>query len=376
MIYLALVSMNGPPLLAAALFLFLGVSCHPTTSSPPAKRLTLLKPRKPSSLAGYAASRGHTVIDGLLLLRRRCQSEVCQGDCCDEGSSCCGDTACCDNDDNCCEGGTCCSGSDRCAVADNGDEGCCPVGEDCSGSPDECDTSGYVPCSNEHFCCPECAARDSDDNPTCVARGGGGQPSIQTLTPTSHAHSLPTSDGSQSQNNGVHNVSVDLSSDTGITWSGDWGSVGSSCSSSRKGKSLSGTGTNSSSGVMSYSFTGPSVYLSFSGSNAWYTVSIDGEEINSVSLSAQNREDCTMIWWRKTDLSSGSHDLEVTVSGVNDTSSSSSDLQQRGLIDWGFDILQLIVTVAASGLLSAGSSNVASWPLVLFSALVCLSPYV
>ncbi|KAJ7101831.1 hypothetical protein C8R43DRAFT_242231 [Mycena crocata] len=113
--------------------------------------------------------------------------------------------------------------------------------------------------------------------------------------------------------------------------------------------------------------TGPCVYLSLSGNNVQYSVSIDGEVTNFVSPSAESQSDCT-IGFSRTGMSSGSHDLQIKVSGV-------SDMRRRGLIEWAFDILQLLITTLASGLLGDASSNVASWPLVLFSALVCLSPY-
>ncbi|KAF7363238.1 hypothetical protein MVEN_00676700 [Mycena venus] len=351
-------------LLVAGLFLFLETSCYPT-NSPSAKRLSPLKPRKLSSLAGQ------TVISGLLVSRQCCGTS----DCCDEGSFCCGDIGCCDTDETCCEGGSCCPGSHFCAVADNGNEGCCPVGQDCSGSPEECDTSGYVPCSNEDFCCPpgQTCSRDSNDSPTCIT--GGGQP--QTLTPTTGPltqYNQPTATRSTQHNqptgtNGFQNVTIDLSSENEITWSGDWASVGSSCSSSGKGRSHSGNDSSSPSGIMSYSFTGPCVYLSLSGSNVQYSVSIDGEEQNFVfpTTHAQSKSNCTL--WSRTDLASGRHNLEIKVYDV-------SDLRRRGPVDWLFDISQLTITIIASGLLGAGSSNVASWPLVLFSALVCISPYV
>ncbi|KAJ7105966.1 hypothetical protein C8R44DRAFT_806329 [Mycena epipterygia] len=319
-------------LLVAGLFLVLGISCHPT-NSPPAKRLTPLARQ--------------TAINGLLVSRQRCESGVCPG-------------------------GQCCPADSQCSDAHNGDEGCCSGGQDCSGPANEC-----VPCSNENFCCPagQTCSRDSNNSPTCIA--GGGQPPTQTLTSTTDDSGTPTQynqptgtggDGSQSQNHGLQNVTIDLSSEAGITWSGDWVSSQSSCSSSGKSRSLSGNGTSSSSGVMSYSFTGPCVYLSLSGTNTQYTISIDGEETSFVSPSTQSQSDCT-IGWSRTDLASGSHNLEIKVSGV-------SDLRRRASIDWAFDILELVITAASSGLLGTASSNVASWPLVLFSALVCISPYV
>ncbi|KAF8212927.1 hypothetical protein K438DRAFT_1928102 [Mycena galopus ATCC 62051] len=354
-------------LLVAGLFFPLSISSHPT-NSPPAKRLTPLEPRKVSSLAGQ------TVLSGLLVSRQG-DGQCCgTSDCCNERSLCCDDMGCCDIDENCCEGGSCCPENYSCAVADNGDEGCCPIGQDCSGSPNECDTSGYVPCSNENFCCPpaQICSRDSNNSPTCIA--GGSQTPIQTVTPTTDDSGPPnqptgtSGGGSESQNQGLQNVTIDLSSEAGITWSGDWVSVGSSCSSSGHGRSLSGDSTDNSSGIMAYSFAGPSVYLSLSGNNTQYTVSIDGEETSFTSPSTQSQSGCT-IGWSRTDMASGNHTLQIKVSSV-------SDLRRRQEeAEWAFDILNLIITADGAGLFGAASSNVASWPLVVFSALVCISPY-
>ncbi|KAF7365974.1 hypothetical protein MVEN_00473300 [Mycena venus] len=219
----------------------------------------------------------------------------------------------------------------------------------------------YDPCSNENFCCPtgQTCSRDSDGNPTC-----GSQP-IQTLTATTD---LSSNQPTGTPNQGLQNVTIDLSSEAGITWSGDWVTVGSSCSSSGKGRSISGNGT-SSLGTMAYSFTGTAAYLSLSGANTEYTVSIDGQETSFKSPSTQSGSDCT-ITWSQTDLPSGSHNLSIKASGV-------TDLRRRGAAGWAFNIVDLIFTAAGSGIFSdAASSNIASWPLFLFPVLVCISPYV
>jgi hypothetical protein len=76
------------------------------------------------------------------------------------------------------------------------------------------------------------------------------------------------------------------------------------------------------------------VYLSLSGSNVRYTVSIDGEEKSYVSPATQSKSNCT-IGWSRTDLASGRHNLEIKVSDVG-------DLRRGGPVDWAFDIAQLM----------------------------------
>jgi hypothetical protein len=46
--------------------------------------------------------------------------------------------------------------SDYCDVVD-GTQGCCEIGKVCTGTSDECDKAGYVPCTNDDFCCREFA---------------------------------------------------------------------------------------------------------------------------------------------------------------------------------------------------------------------------
>ncbi|KAJ7857430.1 hypothetical protein B0H14DRAFT_3135779, partial [Mycena olivaceomarginata] len=177
----------------------------------------------------------------------------------------------------------------------------------------------------------DCAARDSNGNPTC-----GSQP-IQSLTVTTdRSNNQPTG----TPNQGFQNTTIDLSSEAGITWSGDWVTVG-SCSSTGKGRSISGNGTSSSSGSMTYSFTGTAAYLSLSGANTQYTVSIDGQETSFTSPPTQSGSDCT-ITYSQTDLRSGSHNLSIKASSV-------TDMRRRGLggasaAEWAFNIFDLVLT--------------------------------
>ncbi|KAJ7328248.1 hypothetical protein DFH08DRAFT_815755 [Mycena albidolilacea] len=291
--------------LVVGLFLFLGISCH-STNSPPAKRLTLLKPRKVSN-----SLMRQTVIRGLLVSRQHCESEVR----CQEGG-------CCDTDENCCEATIVPSPT-------TGMKDVAPPGRTARDHPmmNATPVMSPVPMKTSAVLLAKLAvARDSDGNPTC-----GSQP-IQTLTVTTGT-----------PNQGNQNVTIDLASEAGITWSGDWVTVG-SCSSS-------GNGT--------------AAYLSLSGANTRYAVSIDGQETSFTSPSTQNGSGCT-ITWSQTDLRSGSHNLTIKASGV-------TDLQRRGgaaAAEWAFNIFDLILTAAGSGIFGdAASSNAVSWPLFIFPAL-------
>ncbi|KAJ7093794.1 hypothetical protein C8R44DRAFT_815137 [Mycena epipterygia] len=217
------------PSLGFVASLLLGVWCDQNNSdneSPPATRLTKLRPSTQNPLQPQGNSRRQTVISGLLVSRQSCEAgfglcsngiccrvggQCCtKGDyCCDPGNWCyatgccktseggCDNLGCCPLGDNCCKGGTCCSPSEYCDVVD-GQQGCCPIGKVCTATGNQCTASDYVPCSNDDFCCPpgDTCYRDSDNNPRCRASGSPTKPPTTTppttTSPTTTTHKMTT----------------------------------------------------------------------------------------------------------------------------------------------------------------------------------------
>ncbi|KAJ6456893.1 hypothetical protein C8R45DRAFT_1185006, partial [Mycena sanguinolenta] len=242
---------------------------------------------------------------------------------------------CCDIGDNCCEGGSCCVSSDYCTVA-NGVSGCCENGKVCTGISNQCDKSGYSPCTNDDFCCPtgQTCFRDSANNPACKdGGGGGGSPTTTTTKETTTTHQTTTTKGTTVTTSmlaassapnavpaapaGSENVVIDVSTDLNITWTGDWVVVPSTCTTGSKSKKVSGNSTNLADGAMSFPFTGTCVYVSVMSLNAQYTITIDGEETDygAPSGATTTPSNCT-FGWSRTNLTAEVHSIGISVSGA------------------------------------------------------------
>ncbi|KAJ7252203.1 hypothetical protein C8J57DRAFT_1351368, partial [Mycena rebaudengoi] len=367
----------------------------------PAELLTPLKPQKSKS-RGQTESKRQTVITGLLVSRQSCppgyagcpDGRCCQvggqccgtGHCCDPSSWCyvrgriccsrtqngCDNQGCCDFGDNCCKGGKCCDGSDYCVIV-AGRLGCCPNGKVCTASGNGCSKSGYTPCAHEDFCCPfgSTCFRDSSNSRRCSAIGGSpppppplttpppppppptthtpAQPTTKTTTdapgrPSTHpipSGSAPTSVPTPAA--GSQNVVIDVNSNTAITWTGSWLSVTSSCSSGGKAKSCSGDSNTFASGVMVYSFTGTSIYISVASRNARYTITLDGVETEYGALisTSQTPSNCTFGWTRTGLSATSSHSLRIVVSGASESAVNG----RRDITSpWGLEIQNLVIT--------------------------------
>ncbi|KAJ6598496.1 hypothetical protein B0H10DRAFT_734137 [Mycena sp. CBHHK59/15] len=402
------------------------------TDSPAGKLLSLAQLKPPLQIALHESVgpvQRETLISGLLVVKRACApgngacadgsgccqlgGQCCKGKyCCDAGFWCystgccklsqggCDNKGCCPLGSNCCKGGSCCASGDYCDVVD-GQQGCCPIGKVCSGSTDQCDISGYLPCTNDDFCCPpgDTCYRDSSNDPRCRA-GGGGSPTTAkktTTTTTKAATTKPidtskidlqtTTPGSETTNTtapsrsqtitgasnaitsvptaaaGSQNIVIDVS-DTAISWKGDWATVTSSCSASgSKAKSILGGSIIVA--VMQYNFTGTSIYLSLASVNVMYTVTIDGEltgygDATSGTVTA-TPANCT-YGWKKENLANILHIFEITVFGQ----SISAHNGRRDDGFWSLQVQNIVITKpdlsssSVSGTANAGSGSPSS----------------
>ncbi|KAJ7458476.1 hypothetical protein FB451DRAFT_1273228 [Mycena latifolia] len=382
-----------------------------TDESAPARRLTPLKPHTRHPLKAQTDHDTRRGVIPELLVARACQSgygacstggcckiggQCCSnGGCCDPGEWCystfcclrsqggCDQRGCCNLSENCCKGGTCCSSGDYCAVDELGNQGCCPNGKVCSGSSNQCDSSGYVPCANDDFCClpGQTCYRDSDNNPRCRAGGSTLTTKITTTThtttkatPTTAPETTTTADESGTTHSttstgiqtgpttaptapaGSQNIIVDVSEDTSIAWTGDWVVVASTCTPGSKAKSCSGDSSSIADGTMMYSFKGTSIYLSIASNNAQYVIALDEEETDygSPFNSIQVPSNCTFGWMRTNLSATTTHSLFITIIGASNGDS-------RRDIDgpWSLEIQNLVVTqpTSSSGLPSGVSSG-------------------
>ncbi|KAJ7063955.1 hypothetical protein C8F01DRAFT_1367404 [Mycena amicta] len=322
------------------------------------KKLTPLKPQTFNQPSAQTDMHSQRVISGLLYPEERackagyglCSTGYCcqlGGDCCTEGGCCdagdwcystfccklsqdgCDSRGCCAIGDNCCEGGGCCSSSDYCIITD-GIQACCPIGEVCSGISNQCDESGFVPCSNEDFCCKpgETCFRDSAGNPGCKSGGGGGGGVTTTTKTTATTHTAtPTTTTGTTANaptsvpappSGSSNVVIDVTVEEEITWTGDWSIVDSTCKAGANARKCTGDDINFNNGMLEYSFTGTAIYVSLWTTNAQYTIFLDDDFTaygdSEGSNPAATPKNCT-FGWSKTGLSAGSHYLSISLIG-------------------------------------------------------------
>ncbi|KAJ6471441.1 hypothetical protein C8R45DRAFT_1014388 [Mycena sanguinolenta] len=411
------------------------------TSSSSASLLMPLKPRYNRLSSQKQNLRRSGVISGLLV-RQSCEpgfgacsnggccpvgGDCCANDgCCDAGEWCyaagccllsedgCDNKGCCDIGDNCCEGGSCCASSDYCAVVD-GVQGCCENGKVCTGTSNQCDKSGYSPCTNDDFCCPtgETCFRDSNNNPGCESGGGGGggggSPTTTTKATTT-THQTTTTKGTTATTNsntaapssapssvpaapaGSKNVVIDVSTDLNISWTGDWVVVPSTCTPGSKAQQVSGDSTSFADGFMSFSFTGTCVYVSVASLNAQYSITIDGDETEFGSLSGATPTpgNCT-FGWSRTNLTAEEHLIGISIFGLTDER---RDIEAL----WSLEVQNLVITQPSSasvslsegqssstasakagdtGNLSAASMNSISWSLlaVFMATMVTIPSY-
>ncbi|KAJ7369116.1 hypothetical protein DFH08DRAFT_947983 [Mycena albidolilacea] len=162
-----------------------------------------------------------------------------------------------------------------------------------------------------------------------------GSTTPHTTAPTTAPTSVPTpSSGS--------NVVIDVATNSDINWDGDWVVVTSSCTSSSKAKSCSGSNAFGS-GNMMYSFTGEhrtSIYLSVVSNNAQYVVFLDGEETTygdpHSSSSTLTPGNCT-FGWSRTNLSTTPHLFSIMILGA-----SISDAKRDFGSPWSVEVQNLV----------------------------------
>ncbi|KAJ6574897.1 hypothetical protein B0H19DRAFT_1126255 [Mycena capillaripes] len=214
----------------------------------------------------------------------------------------------------CCSDGGCCQISEFCDTVD-GVEGCCPVGSVCTAAP----TS-----------------------------------SIHTsATPTHSALSnFPTPTA------GTHDIVLDMSAPTGLTFSGDWKSTTSSCNSSATSKTISSDGiTLAEFSDMSYTFKGSAIYMKTSSINTHYTVILDSDiTVYGTGVGLSNAPpNCTYGWWRD-NLDSTSHFLTIYVYG----GANSTPIGARAVLPYTFELQNLVITQPGTGSSSASSPSSSS----------------
>ncbi|KAJ6529544.1 hypothetical protein DFH09DRAFT_1370976 [Mycena vulgaris] len=395
------------------------VGVIPDTENPPSVRQTPLRPRTGNPQA--QKTQDTTVIEGLLAPRAcpsgsgLCSTGVCcplGGDCCKDRRCCpagnvcygeglccnptteggCDNLGCCPIGAQCCKGGSCCHSNENCVIVD-GQLGCCLKGEVCTRNSNPCKTAGYVPCANENFCCPpsDTCYRDSGNNARC--RNGAPPPPTtppppppHTTTPkpptTTHSdteattgmtttagnsgtapHSVPAGTAPTSvptPSSGSKNVVIDVSS-TAITWTGNWVTIDSSCTSGSKAKTCSGDSNtdDSASNSMSFSFTGTSVYVSVASRNAAYAIEFNGETITygGDTNSTPTPGSCT-FGWSKTGLSvTVTHVVEIQLHGPSESLS-----KRDSGSPWSIEIQNLVITQPDPSVSSIGSPTHSAAP--------------
>ncbi|KAJ7152422.1 hypothetical protein C8R46DRAFT_1197630 [Mycena filopes] len=256
--------------------------------------------------------------------------------------------------------------SSYCDVVD-GVQGCCPTGK--------CDISGYVPCTNDDFCCHvsifevpgETCYRDASGNPGCRSGGGGGGSPTTKTTTTTHTPSTTGNAGGTPTGSAAQNVTIDVSSleTGGIAWVGDWVLVPSSCTPGKMARAVSGNGTIVGDGANSsaaYFFAGTAIYLSVASRNVQYVVTIDGEDTTSYGVNnSATPANCT-FGWSRTGLSAiGEHFLQISIVGPaasdsdSDTRVLSQDLKKASTDPWMLEMQNLVITQGGS---SAGGGTV------------------
>ncbi|KAJ7818976.1 hypothetical protein B0H14DRAFT_3876836 [Mycena olivaceomarginata] len=273
-----------------------------------------------------------------------------------------------------CGDGSYCPAGEYCDVVD-GLKGCCPDGKTCTSTYWK---FRYVHHARLYSLCrrrfllsawTHRCYRDSANTPRCSAGGGGGggegSPPTTKATTTHNNYYTETTDHTPTTSNtvgtttphttapisvptpssGSKNVVIDVTTNSDISWDGDWVVVTSSCTSSNKAKSCSGGSDTFSSNNMLYSFTGEhrtSIYLSVASSNAQYMVTFDGEETNygdpNSSNSTSTPGNCT-FGWSRTNLSTGPHLLGIMIFGA-----SISDTTRDFESPWSVEVQNLVVT--------------------------------
>ncbi|KAJ7783374.1 hypothetical protein B0H14DRAFT_3893852 [Mycena olivaceomarginata] len=227
--------------------------------------------------------------------------------------------------------------------------------------------------------------RDSANNPGCRAGSGGSPTTTNTHVTTTQVTTRTTAHTTTATGTppttiaggtgpstvptppaGSQDIVIDVSSEAaGITWTGEWNIVPSSCSSAAgsKARLISGIPDMFKSGLMSYSFTGACIYVSVVSSNAEYTIIIDGEETHygtgTDATSTPTPANCT-FGWSQTNLTTGLHFIGISVLGAIGT-----DTRWDIELPWSLEIQNLVITqpissVGRGGGAESGSSATAS----------------
>jgi len=174
-------------------------------------------------------------------------------------------------------------------------------------------------------CCPAGA--------TCTAPGHSATPTSATATRSALSSVATPTVGSQ------QDVVVDMSSTSGLGFSGSWASTTSSCNSSAMSKTVSSDGVTAAEfSELSYSFQGSAIYIKTSSVNANYIITLDGNATNYGESSGwiTPPPNCTYGWWTD-NFNSTIHFLTISVyAGGKSTS-------KRAVEPFTFELHNLVI---------------------------------